>query len=128
MLPSGVGVYLSLFKDVRGSRIIFAGPNKTFTKTNKEQSRDSNHAVYMADSSNSLENPDDNMQTRELRFDPIGRIRTSLYSFAIVDDILQEMGFESGFDLEKLVDQPEFFFCVKKKNITFAPSIKMLSQ
>ena len=32
VLPSGVGVYLSPFKDVWGSRIIFAGPNKVFTK------------------------------------------------------------------------------------------------
>ena len=31
VLPSGVGVYLSPFKDVGGSRIIFAGPKKTFT-------------------------------------------------------------------------------------------------
>ena len=40
--------------------------------------------------------------------DPIGRVRTSLYSSAIEDDILQEMGFEPGFELVKLVDQPEF--------------------
>ena len=31
VLPSGVGVYASLFKDVWDSRIIFAGPNKVFT-------------------------------------------------------------------------------------------------
>ena len=45
VLPSGVGVYMSPFKDNWGSRIIFAGPNKVFTKTNKEQLRNSNHAV-----------------------------------------------------------------------------------
>ena len=54
-----------------------------------------------------LENLDDSLETREVRFDPIGRIKTSLYSSAIEDDILQEMGFEPGFELEKLVDQPE---------------------
>ena len=31
VLPFGVGVYLSPFKDVCGSRIIFAGPSKVFT-------------------------------------------------------------------------------------------------
>ena len=31
VLPSGVRVYLSPFKVVWGSRIIFAGPNKVFT-------------------------------------------------------------------------------------------------
>ena len=32
VLPSGVGVYLSPFKDVVGSRIILAGPSKVFTR------------------------------------------------------------------------------------------------
>ena len=32
VLPSGVAVYLSLFKDVYGSRLIFAGPHRSFTK------------------------------------------------------------------------------------------------
>ena len=31
ILPSGVAVYRSLFKDV-GSRMIFAGPHKSFTR------------------------------------------------------------------------------------------------
>ena len=48
VLPSGVGVYLSLFKDVWGSRIIFAGTSKVFTQANKDQQRESNqnHEVY----------------------------------------------------------------------------------
>ena len=37
VLPSGVGVYLSQFKDIWGSRIIFAGSGKSFTLANKEQ-------------------------------------------------------------------------------------------
>ena len=44
-LPSGVGVYLSPFKDVWGSRIKLAGPTKIFTQANREQKRESNHAV-----------------------------------------------------------------------------------
>ena len=46
VLPSGVGVYLSPFKDVGGSRIIFAGPSKFFTEANKDQQRQTIHAVY----------------------------------------------------------------------------------
>ena len=34
VLPSSVGVYLSPFKDVWGSRIIFAGPHHAFTQGN----------------------------------------------------------------------------------------------
>ena len=47
-------------------------------------------------------------ETRKVRFGSIGRIRAYLYPSAIEDDILQEMGFQPGFDLEKIVDQPEF--------------------
>ena len=34
-LPSGVAVYQSVFKDIWGSDLIFAGPHKTFTNGNK---------------------------------------------------------------------------------------------
>ena len=44
----------------------------------------------------------------KIRFNSIGKIKTSLYSSPIKDEILQEMGFEPGFELEKLVDEPEF--------------------
>ena len=45
VLLSGVVVYLSPFKDVWGSRIIFAGPSKVFTRANKDQQRESNQAT-----------------------------------------------------------------------------------
>ena len=34
-LPSGVAVYRSVFRDIWGSNLIFAGPHKTFTSVNK---------------------------------------------------------------------------------------------
>ena len=46
VLPSGVGVYLSPFKDVDGSRIIYAGPCKCFTRMDNDQNLDSNYAIY----------------------------------------------------------------------------------
>ena len=46
VLASGVGVYLSHFKDVDGSRIIYAGLSKCFTQTDDDMNRESNHAVY----------------------------------------------------------------------------------
>ena len=39
VLPLGVGVYVSPFKDVWGSRIIFAGPSLIFTQANRDQQR-----------------------------------------------------------------------------------------
>ena len=46
ILPSGVGVYKSPFKDKYGSRIIFAGPHPVFTKGNKNISKEIIQAVF----------------------------------------------------------------------------------
>ena len=46
ILPSGVGVYKSPFKDIFGSRIIFAGPHSCFTSGNHELNNDVNLAVF----------------------------------------------------------------------------------
>ena len=48
VLPSGAGVYLSQFKDIWGSRIIFAGPSKSFTSANKELESKTVYAIYSA--------------------------------------------------------------------------------
>ena len=58
---------------MRGSRIIFAGPNKVFTQTNKEQLRDSNHAVYAFDTREKMIEAKDNMHKKEIRFDLLKR-------------------------------------------------------
>ena len=55
VLPSGVGVYLSPFKDVEGSRIIYAGPSKCFTQTDDDLNRESNHAVYTVSCTDTME-------------------------------------------------------------------------
>ena len=64
--------------------------------------------MYTFEASKRLEDSNNYLNTREVRFDSTSRIKTSLYSSPVEDDILQDMGFEPGFDLEKLVDQPEF--------------------
>ena len=43
-LPCGVAVYQSVFKDIWGSDLIFAGPHKTFTDANKPSS--ANHVCF----------------------------------------------------------------------------------
>ena len=106
VLPSGVGVYLSPFKDLWGSRIIFAGPNKEFMKAKKEQMRGSSHAVYLLNTEVIKDDMIEN--TKDVRFESKGKVQISLYKPPIEDDILQEMGFEPGFELEKYVDRPGF--------------------
>ena len=81
---------------------MFAGPHKVFSNKNKEMSRYSNHAVYSADVNESQEQCNTGLEIREDRFNSIGRIRVSLYPSAIKDNILQEIGFKPGFDLEKV--------------------------
>ena len=45
-LKSGVGVYKSPFKDIFGSRIIFAGPHAAFTRGNRGLQDEVSHAVF----------------------------------------------------------------------------------
>ena len=44
ILPSGVAVYQSVFKDILGSDLIFAGPHKSFFNGNK--SSNANNVVF----------------------------------------------------------------------------------
>ena len=46
ILPSGIAVYISPFKDVYGSRVIFAGPHKSFTKPDKGVKNGRSNAVF----------------------------------------------------------------------------------
>ena len=46
VLPSGIGVYRSVFKDIWGSQIIFAGPHTSFTSTNLGSKEESSLAIF----------------------------------------------------------------------------------
>ena len=46
ILKSGIAVYLSPFKDVYGSRLIFAGPHKSFTKSDDGLRNEMSNAVF----------------------------------------------------------------------------------
>ena len=47
VLPSGVAAYLSPFKDIYGSRLIFAGPHRSFTKGSDERCSEMSNAVFL---------------------------------------------------------------------------------
>ena len=47
ILPSGIAVYLSPFKDVFGSRVIFGGPHKSFTKEDDGLKTKMSNAVFL---------------------------------------------------------------------------------
>ncbi|MBZ5782037.1 hypothetical protein K8366_23975, partial [Klebsiella aerogenes] len=47
ILPSGIAVYLSPFKDIYGSRLIFAGPHSSFTKADDGLKTDMSNAVFL---------------------------------------------------------------------------------
>ena len=46
ILPSGIAVYLSPFKDIYGSRLIFAGPHKLFTKSDDGLKTEMSNVVF----------------------------------------------------------------------------------
>ena len=46
ILPSGIAVYRSPFRDVWGSRLIFAGPHSSFTKTNGGTKTNVSNAIF----------------------------------------------------------------------------------
>ena len=46
VLPSGIAVYLSQFKDIYGSRMIFAGPHKSFTRSDNGMKTEMSNAVF----------------------------------------------------------------------------------
>ena len=49
-LPSGIGLYKSVFKDIYGSMYCYGGPHKTFTSINKKFNGNVNHiSVYFAE-------------------------------------------------------------------------------
>ena len=68
--------------------------------------RGSSHAVYMLNPEISEDQVIEN--SKDVRFESKGKVKISLYTSLIEDDILQEMGFETGFELEKYVDRPGF--------------------
>ena len=68
---------MSPFKDVRGSRIIFAGPSKVFTGANNVQQREANHAVSSLYSIDNLGDSVDYMDKRVVRFESICKMKTS---------------------------------------------------
>ena len=47
VLPSGVAMYLSPFKDIYGSRLIFAGRHKSFTKADGGVKTEMSNAVFL---------------------------------------------------------------------------------
>ena len=70
-------MYLSPFKDVDGSRIIYAGPSKCFTRMDNDQNLDSNYAIYSI-FSKGIENELINTELyREYRFKPKDKVRVS---------------------------------------------------
>ena len=46
ILPSGVGVYRSPFEDIWGSRLIFAGPHASFSRTHGKLNNEFSHAIF----------------------------------------------------------------------------------
>ena len=77
VLPSRVGVYLSPFKDVNGSMVIYAGPSKWFTKTGNDCNQESNYAIYSAFGTSIKNEPCSTDKYKEPRSESINKVEIS---------------------------------------------------
>ena len=102
ILPSGVAVYRSLFKDVFGSRIIFGGPHKSFTKNDTGEKM--SNAVFFLN----VQVPNQ----QQLRDDP-GNPEVDLIDFSadaadagkgVAEELLTDMKFSST--ESKIAEEP----------------------
>ena len=100
-LSSGVPVYQSVFKDIWGSDLIFAGPHKTFTNVNKTSNI--NHIIFGIHSVNESE---DKSWTDEREYAIItdSDLGLTVNPFPLNPDDLLDVGGHVVPDFEELVD------------------------
>ena len=103
-LPSGVAVYQSVFKDIWGSDLIFAGPHKTFT--NGYKTSNLNHIIFGIHSVISEPEIEDESWTDEQEYALITKSELGLTvnPFPLNPDDLLDVGGEIIPDFEELVD------------------------
>ena len=74
VLPSGIGVYRSVFKDIWGSQIIFAGPHTSFTSTNLGSKEESSLAIFT-------------VREEDLGFNELSKIDVQGFHSTVIDPI-----------------------------------------
>ena len=103
VLPSGVGVYLSPFKDVWGSRIIFAGPHHVFTQGNLGVRNEVSHAVFLL--RDRMENnftEEEEIRPFSIKTDKV--LGTTIHPYAFSEDDLLDAGGEVPEQFESRVE------------------------
>ena len=103
VLPSGVAVYLSPFKDVYGSRIIFAGPHKSFTRGNDEKCPEMSNAVFLI-RERIMENMDDEVEQRCYAIMTNEKLGLTANPHPIIEEDIIDCNGEVEDDLESSLD------------------------
>jgi len=106
VLPSGVAVYLSPFKDVFGSRIIFAGPHKSFTRTNDEKYPEMSNAVFLI-REQIMENLDDEIEQRCYGIRTNEKLGLTVNPHPIIEEDIIDCNGEIEDDFESSLDDHE---------------------
>ena len=103
-LSSGVAVYQSVFKDIWGSDLIFAGPHKTFTNGNKTSNI--NHVIFGIHSVISEPESEDESWTDEREYAIItdSELGLTVNTLPLNPDDLLDVGGQVIPDFEELVD------------------------
>ena len=103
VLPSGVAVYLSPFKDVYGSRIIFAGPHKSFTRGNDEKYSEMSNAVFLI-RERIMENMDDEVEQRCYAITTNEKLGLTINPHPIIEEDIIDCSGEVEDDFESSLD------------------------
>ena len=128
VLPSGVGVYLSPFKDVWGSRIIFAGPHHVFTQGNLGVRNEVSHAVFLL--RDRMENDfreEEEIRPYSLTTDKV--LGTTIHPYAFSEEDLLDAGgevpeqfeskVESNLEQLQIMYEPDHYCSIHSANDVF---------
>ena len=101
ILPSGVGVFKSPFKDKYGSRIIFAGPHPVFTRGNKNLRKETTQAVFKC-----RQKREENETAQKIMFsvEVEKNLGLTMHPYAINENDVIDAGYTVPIQFEQLVD------------------------
>ena len=109
-LPSGIGVYLSPFLDIWGSRIIFGGPHKSFTTANNFSKTDFSHAIFLIRESAELTalNTSSLSSLKHFSYPVVKELSLTVHPYPINEEDLEQVGGQIPEQFEDMIDSGAF--------------------
>ena len=116
-LPSGIAVYRSPFKDIYGSRIIFAGPHRAFTLGNRGIRSDVSHAVFFLRDGSIDEQ--EHTETKPFSLITDKGLGSTIHPYPINEEDIRDCGGTIPDQLETRIDNPRNFCSLVEEKVHF---------